>query len=62
MSNMSYCRFRNTIVDLEDCREALDLDGVPKEDEDEEEYHAALRLVQLCARIAEEHSYLVNGR
>lgn len=24
MSNMSYCRFHNTLMDLQDCRDALD--------------------------------------
>lgn len=29
MSNMSYCRFQNTVDDLEDCLEALrELDGI----------------------------------
>lgn len=28
MSNMSYCRFRNTLNDLRDCYEALDVEDI----------------------------------
>lgn len=46
MSNMSYCRFRNTLKDLQDCEEHLgDLDL------DEEEEEAAEKLVMLCRKI-----------
>lgn len=48
MSNMSYCRFENTLRDLEDCSEHLD-------DTDLNEYEARARkkLIELCREIAE---------
>ena len=49
MSNMSYCRFRNTLEDLKDCYENLDdTDVVVVEDEAREE------LINLCKQIAKE--------
>jgi len=47
MSNMSYCRFRNTLADLQDCYESM---GDPSQ-LTEEEQRAAERLVKLCQRI-----------
>lgn len=56
MSNMSYCRFRNTVNDLRDCADALeavlscdieDGDGALSDDE----LDAAKRLVAMCARV-----------
>lgn len=52
MSNMSYCRFRNTVGDLKDCVEALLDDGLDGID-DEEERAAAKRLIKLCREVAE---------
>lgn len=50
MGNMSYCRFQNTLPDLRDCYEALDdFDGLS-----EDERKAAVRLVKLAAKIADE--------
>lgn len=52
MSNMGYCRFQNTALDLSDCRDALqelfDGDCEPLSDD---ELPAAERLVALCAEI-----------
>lgn len=50
MSNMSYCRFQNTLRDFEDCREALeeqvnDTDARPL---DEHELRAAKALAYSC--------------
>jgi hypothetical protein len=55
MSNMSYCRFRNTVSDLRDCKEELKLlmTGRPHtmiKDPDERE--AREELVLLCLRVA----------
>lgn len=54
MSNMSYCRFENTLRDLRDCAEALDemRCGDP-EDESLSQYEAPARdsLLRLCAQI-----------
>ncbi len=49
MSNMSYCRFQNTVSDLQDCQEAL-AEGkrLSKEEED-----AAVRLITTCIEIAQ---------
>ena len=49
MSNMAYCRFRNTLSDLRDCYGSIwdDLD-------EEEEARARRALVKLCITIADE--------
>ena len=49
MANMSYCRFRNTLPDLQDCYENMD-----EMDLDEEEFRARIRLIELCCLIANE--------
>lgn len=56
MNNMSYCRFRNTLHDLRDCREALELLICgPVDDEggalSNEEKRAAIDLVEECAHV-----------
>ena len=52
MSNMSYCRFRNTLTDLRDCYECWD-DMVTRESE--EELAAQAKLLALCKKIVEEY-------
>jgi len=52
MSNMSYCRFQNTLEDLEDCYENIH-DEIDEE-ESESEYQARKELIELCKRIVEE--------
>jgi len=52
MSNMSYCRFRNTLEDLQDCEDALNADSVPFELLSTDERQAARRLLQLCKKLA----------
>jgi len=52
MSNMSYCKFRNTLDDLRDC---LDYIGDPVTCDDEEE-RARKRLIKLCKDIADEYA------
>jgi hypothetical protein len=47
MSNMSYCRFHNTLQDLRDCNEHLFDDDLSEEEEKERE-----RLIRLCREIA----------
>ena len=45
MSNMSYCRFRNTLPDFGDCREAVEeMDSKDIEELDREEADALRRL------------------
>ena len=52
MSNMSYCRFQNTLRDLKDCLDALcDIDGNLSE-LSKEEARAADSLILVCEEIA----------
>ena len=59
MSNMGYCRFRNTLADLQDCYWDLQKRGSPDgRDENAEllskdERQAAEELIQLCNQIVE---------
>ena len=50
MGNMSYCRFRNVIPDLEDCYEHLSDDLTNRD-----EIVAKERLIKLCKKIVEEY-------
>ena len=54
MPNMSYCRFRNTLIDLSDVSDALIEKGMPNKETDPEEYAAAVELIKLCEDIAAE--------
>lgn len=50
MSNMSYCRFQNTLSDMRDCYEALQSGETLSRDE-----HSAMEmLVEICDRISGE--------
>jgi hypothetical protein len=50
MANMSYCRFENTLHDLQDCEEVLqNEEGMDKE----HELPSAVRLILICRSIAE---------
>ena len=51
MSNMSYCRFENTLSDMQDCFDALK-EGDKKLSESELE--AKKELIQLCREFLEE--------
>ena len=46
MANMTYCRFRNTVDDLQDCYDAMDEPVSP------EEQQARRRLIRLACEIA----------
>jgi hypothetical protein len=50
MGNMGYCRFQNTLSDLNDCYDAL----CDARELSEDEQEARGRLVELCKQIAEE--------
>lgn len=56
MSNMSYCRFRNTLGDLRDCEEAMDdnLDDSP------DEMRARRYLIGLCVDIATSYGHEID--
>ena len=56
MGNMSYCRFQNTLNDLQDCYDNLDADL----DNSPDEKKARKRLIVLCKDIAYESEYLLN--
>lgn len=45
VSNMGYCRFRNTLIDLRDCAEHLN------DELGQDEAEARKRLVRLCQKI-----------
>ena len=47
MSNMSYCRFENTLVDLKDCVNHIDDDNLS-----DDEKHARIRLIEVCKDIS----------
>lgn len=53
MSNMSYCRFHNTLSDLRDCEQALEH---PDDTLSSEEGLAAIKLVEACFRIVRSFS------
>ena len=44
--NMSYCRFQNTLADLQDCAEHIEDENLSFE-----EKHAMKRLIALCGDI-----------
>jgi hypothetical protein len=50
MSNMSYCRWQNTLSDLRDCAASLE----ERDSLSREERAAALATLQLCATMLEE--------
>ncbi len=52
MSNMSYCRFENTVPDLRDCAENLTETPTSKS-----EFLARKRLVKLCREIVEDADF-----
>lgn len=51
--NMSYCRFQNTLLALEECRDALEDAGPdPFEELSNDERKAAKKLMKLCGEMA----------
>lgn len=52
MGNMSYCRFHNTAIDLQDCWDAMN-STQEMDDLSEMEKHAFIELVTLAKCIAE---------
>ena len=47
MANMSYCRFENTLRDLQDCYNNMDGYDLSKS-----EFYARKRMIELCIEIA----------
>lgn len=56
MANMSYCRFRNTVRDLQDCEHAMHTGEAFEDDVSPEESKARDRLIKLCAEITEDYN------
>lgn len=52
MSNMSYCRFQNTVSDLKDCYDNMDDLNLSKE-----ELSARRRLILLCQQIVDDYGW-----
>ena len=48
MSNMSYCRFRNTLYDLQDCTNAIESGELTDEGIDSSELSALMEMRDLC--------------
>ena len=58
MANMSYCRFHNTLADLNDCESALNSFINDDENiiESAEERRKAKQLIELCSYIVENYT------
>jgi len=59
MSNMSYCRFENTVSDLEECKEVLGEHGLTGKNEygemlSDTEYRSAKQMIEAAREIAEQ--------
>lgn len=62
MSNMSYCRFENTIQDMQDCIEALgnschDLEAMMKSASSREEARAMKQFITMCREVTEDFEF-----
>ena len=55
MANMSYCRFENTLRDLQDCYANMDNDDLSKS-----EFYMRRRMVELCMSIANEYDDIIE--
>ena len=60
MSNMSYCRFQNTVNDLADCAEHIHATFGTTQN-DRAEHLSRARLVELCQQIVEELDSVSDG-
>lgn len=63
MTSMSYCRFQNTLEELQTCKESLDEIEGNLAELSKSEAKAADRLIRLCRYIAEIHGdqETING-
>jgi len=52
---MSYCRFQNTLRDLQDCHDNMDSDDLS-----ESEFYARRHMIELCMSIATEYVDLLS--
>ena len=60
MSNMSYCRFRNTLYDLQDCVNAIEMGESTGEDISSSELSALMEMRDLCDYFVENLSEEIN--
>lgn len=68
MGNMSYCRFQNTLSDLEDCYE--NMESLNELDEpvdqlgynDQKEIESRKALVELCKDIVDDYYEDITGK
>ena len=54
--NMSYCRFQNTVRDLDDCLDALEEIDFDLKKLSKDEAEAACRLIEICQEIAGQYA------
>ena len=54
MPNMTYCRYRNTLMDLRDCYDDIHCPELDDEEMSEEELEARAKLIALCKEIGDE--------
>lgn len=52
MPNMSYCRYRNTLLALQDCADFIIGNEAEEDDLSEEESLAKAKIIELCCEIA----------
>lgn len=50
MSNMSYCRFHNTNIDLTDCIEALTERNIPSQEEKRAAKNLLISILDFCEK------------
>jgi len=55
MSNMSYCRFENTLSDLLECYDNMDDDDLS-----ETEARCRIRLIQTCRNMLEDYEHEIE--
>ncbi len=61
MSNMSYCRFENTLADLRDCRDALADSNDPISELSDSERRCALELLVMCRDLAADFEWDIEA-
>ncbi len=58
MSNMSYCRFENTLADLKDCADALD-EGRTLSDSEQAAFE---EMVEVCTMISKNFAHIAKAK
>ncbi len=59
MSNMGYCRFQNTLPDLQDCYDHMD--NLDHEDFASDEARARSKIIKLAKRIIDDYGWEIEG-